>query len=168
MVVGCQPYAPAVFSPRKYSWCSFLLEAESTPGALCYRKDFMLTKNPQTPAGIEPATFRFVARHLNHWPQLWVSIILMMTSATLTRIECWCGSFQNCEELYPCLAVCRSLLLMFCVKLTLRRKFLLSLRIATTWSFWLYFRAPTNANYHMTLTAGRMHARSVAYEVCSE
>ena len=32
MVVGCQPYAPAVFNPRKYSWYSFLLEAESTPG----------------------------------------------------------------------------------------------------------------------------------------
>jgi hypothetical protein len=29
---GCQPYAPAVFTPRKYSWYSFLLEAESTPG----------------------------------------------------------------------------------------------------------------------------------------
>ena len=26
----------------------------------------MSTKNPQTPAGIEPATFRFVAQHLNH------------------------------------------------------------------------------------------------------
>ena len=32
MVVGCQPYAPAVFNPRKYSWYSFLLQAESTPG----------------------------------------------------------------------------------------------------------------------------------------
>jgi hypothetical protein len=28
---GCQPYAPAAFNPRKYSWYSFLLEAESTP-----------------------------------------------------------------------------------------------------------------------------------------
>jgi len=63
MVVGCQPYAPAVFTPRKYSWYSFLLEAESTPGPQCDRKDFM----PMTPAGIEPATFRFVGQHLNHW-----------------------------------------------------------------------------------------------------
>jgi len=30
------------------------------------RKDFMSMKNPLTPAGIEPATFRFVAQHLNH------------------------------------------------------------------------------------------------------
>jgi hypothetical protein len=28
----CQPYAPAAFTPRKYSWYSFLLEVESTPG----------------------------------------------------------------------------------------------------------------------------------------
>jgi hypothetical protein len=26
---GCQPYAPATFTPRKYSWYTFLLEAES-------------------------------------------------------------------------------------------------------------------------------------------
>jgi len=29
---GCQPYAPAAFTPTKYTWYSFLLEAESTPG----------------------------------------------------------------------------------------------------------------------------------------
>ena len=61
MVVGCQPYAPAAFTPRKYSWYSFLLEAESTPGPYCDQKDFMSMKNPLTPAGIEPATFRFAA-----------------------------------------------------------------------------------------------------------
>ena len=32
LVVGCQPAAPAAFTPRKYSWYSFVLEAESTPG----------------------------------------------------------------------------------------------------------------------------------------
>ena len=66
MVVGCQPYAPTAFTPRKYSWYSFMLEAESTPGPQCYRKDFMSMKNPPTPAGIEPASFRCVAQHLNH------------------------------------------------------------------------------------------------------
>ena len=29
---GCQPYAPAAFTPMKYSRYSFLLEAVSTPG----------------------------------------------------------------------------------------------------------------------------------------
>ena len=47
--------------PRKDSWYSFLLQAESTPGPQCDRKDFMSMKNPMT-----PATFRFVAQHLNH------------------------------------------------------------------------------------------------------
>jgi hypothetical protein len=30
-LVGRKPYAPAVFTPRSFSWYSFL-EAESTPG----------------------------------------------------------------------------------------------------------------------------------------
>ena len=30
---GCQPYVPAAFTPRKYSWYLILLEAESTPGS---------------------------------------------------------------------------------------------------------------------------------------
>ena len=29
---GCQPYAPAAFTPRKYAWYSILLEDESTLG----------------------------------------------------------------------------------------------------------------------------------------
>jgi hypothetical protein len=29
---GCQPYEPAALYPKEYSWYSFLLEAESTPG----------------------------------------------------------------------------------------------------------------------------------------
>jgi hypothetical protein len=28
----CQPYAQATFNPRNFSWYSFLLNAESTPG----------------------------------------------------------------------------------------------------------------------------------------
>ena len=36
---------PAAFTPRKCSWYSFLLEAESTPGSQCDRKDFMSMKN---------------------------------------------------------------------------------------------------------------------------
>jgi len=34
-----------LFTPRKWSWYSFLLEAESTPGPLCDRKYFMSRKN---------------------------------------------------------------------------------------------------------------------------
>jgi len=66
MVVGCRPYAPVAFTPRKYSWYSFLLEAESTPWPWCDRRDFMSMKYPLTPAGIKPVTYRFVAQLLNH------------------------------------------------------------------------------------------------------
>ena len=52
--------------PRKYSWYLFVLQAESTPGPYCDRKDFMSLKNPLTSVGIEPETFRFVAQRLNH------------------------------------------------------------------------------------------------------
>jgi len=43
-VVRCQPYAPAAFTPRKYSWYSFLLEAKSTLGPRCSRKNFVNEK----------------------------------------------------------------------------------------------------------------------------
>jgi hypothetical protein len=41
---------------KKYSWYSFLLEAESIPG-----KDYVNKKIPVTPSAIEPATFQIVA-----------------------------------------------------------------------------------------------------------
>ena len=36
------------------------------PRAIVRSKDFISMKNPLTPAGMEPATFRSVAQHLNH------------------------------------------------------------------------------------------------------
>jgi hypothetical protein len=41
---GYQPYTPATFTPRKYSWYSFLLKAESTPEPQCGRKDYINKK----------------------------------------------------------------------------------------------------------------------------
>ena len=43
---GCQPYAPAAFTPclRQYLWYSFLLEAELTPRLQCGRKDYVNEK----------------------------------------------------------------------------------------------------------------------------
>ena len=50
--------------PRKYSWYSFLLEAESNLGPWCGQKDYVNEKLV-TPSGIEPATCRLVAQCLN-------------------------------------------------------------------------------------------------------
>ena len=81
MVVGCQPYAPTAFTSSKYSWYSFLLEAESTPGPQCDWKDFMTLKNPVTPAGTEPAT-RFLAQHnLYH-----VTLLIYILQAVLHKL----------------------------------------------------------------------------------
>jgi hypothetical protein len=52
--------------PQEILPVSFLLEAELIPELQCDRKDFMSMKIPLTSAGIEPATFRFVAQYLNH------------------------------------------------------------------------------------------------------
>jgi hypothetical protein len=51
--------------PSKYSWYSFLLEAESTPGPQCGRNDYANEKTPFTPSGMEHATLRFVMQYLN-------------------------------------------------------------------------------------------------------
>jgi len=94
MVVGCQPYTPAAFIAREHYWYSFLLEVELTPGPQCDRKDFMSMKNPLTPAGIEPATFRFVAQNFptfnstqyNTHLEQYKLIILQLSVATSSKL----------------------------------------------------------------------------------
>ena len=69
---------------------SFLLEAETTPRPQCDRKDFISMKNPLTPAGIEPATFRFVAQHLNHCATAVPRVQLYKPKTFSGSWHCWC------------------------------------------------------------------------------
>jgi hypothetical protein len=60
---GCQPQAPAaVFTPRRCSWYSFLLGAESTPGSWYGWKEYVTEKSSVT-----TGTVRLVAQCLNHY-----------------------------------------------------------------------------------------------------
>ena len=45
---GCQPHAPAAFTPRKCSWYSFSLGAESTPGPRYGWKEYVTEKSSDT------------------------------------------------------------------------------------------------------------------------
>ena len=61
---GSQPYAPAVLTSMRYTWYSFLLEAESIPGPYCGRKDEISVKI-LVKSEIEPVTFRLLAQCVN-------------------------------------------------------------------------------------------------------
>ena len=58
MVVGCQPYAPAAFTPMNIPGTHFHYGLS---------RPHMSLKNPVTPPGIDPGTVRLVAQRLNHY-----------------------------------------------------------------------------------------------------
>ena len=73
---------------RKYSWYSFLLEAESASGPQCGRKDYVI----MTSSGMEPVTFRLVVqclnqlRHQQRAPVLGLFTLLVDTNVHLLQI----------------------------------------------------------------------------------
>jgi len=92
---GCQPYAPATFTPRKCSWYSFLLKAKLTPGPQCDQKDFMSKKNVNDTSWDRTSDLpRFVAQHLNRcatavpmwWGRNWLLPIIFQH--ILNQVHC--------------------------------------------------------------------------------
>jgi hypothetical protein len=65
---GCQPYPPAAFTSQEIFLVLISIEAESTPGPYCGRKDYVNEKSQWHHLGIEPATSRIVAQCLNQLP----------------------------------------------------------------------------------------------------
>ena len=63
MVVGCQPYAPAAFTPRNIPGTRGWVD----PRAMVWSEGNMSLKNPVTTPGIDPGTVRLVAQGLNHY-----------------------------------------------------------------------------------------------------
>jgi hypothetical protein len=59
--LGCQPYAPAAFTPQEITLVLIYVSGWVDPSG---RKDYVKEKIPMTPSGIEPPTFRFIAQCL--------------------------------------------------------------------------------------------------------
>ena len=67
--------------PRKYSWYLFLLLSRNQ-GHSAIGRILCQWKIPVTTAGIEPATFRFVAQHPNHNKLMYLCINKILISDT--------------------------------------------------------------------------------------
>ena len=67
-VVGCQPYAPAAFTPGEIPGTHF--QRLIRPQGTRFRRRVPRKKSPGTPPGIDPETVRLIAQCFNHYATL--------------------------------------------------------------------------------------------------
>ena len=97
MVVSCQPYAPAAFTPRKFSWYSFLLEAESS---ICKVQSFKCLASLRirywVKGRVDVITWKERISYIEGyiWPNMHISgrkrLCCQFIRFSVIRFACWC------------------------------------------------------------------------------
>jgi len=99
MVVGYQPYAPVAFTPWKYSWYSFLLEAESTPSTIVRLEGFYVKEKSTDTSWDRTSDLPICSTLTTGLPQSpYFNLMAAKSKETLPKIQNILNTVFFCEE----------------------------------------------------------------------